>query len=710
MNTKLFKKAGSAAISAALLLNTSAFGTGIVSAEETKYEFENGTITATDSTIETSESGFSGDGYVYLRSAGDTVTIEIEVPETGMYNLYLNYYLPASSGNKIQYISINDVKQGEIAMSANAGFTETNFGAYKFEEGKNTITIESFWGWTMLDYAKIAAAELPALMASKELSDKEASPEAKSLMNYLVDTYGNNIISGQQEYYGTSRDDEFNYIYELCGDYPAIRGFDFGETCPLYYWDAKTAERAIEWVNEKGGIATASWHINVPTTMADYTLGSTMDFQQTTYSEKTDFVTANVMVEGTVEHDYFLLAVDNLAKSLQKLEDANVPLLFRPFHEAEGNGGANGEGAWFWWAKEGAEVYKELYIYLYNLLTEEYGLHNLIWEFNSYVYDTSYDWYPGEDYVDIVGYDKYNATNYSTGVTAPNESSISGIFYQLVEMYSQHGNPIAMMENDTVPSLEALTTEKSGWLYFMPWYGDHLMNSIYNNKETLAEVYNSDYCITLSELPDDLYTQEVTPDPIPVVTTTNDPNATTTTPVPTFDLKKYSIDFTNRGDSDIIYLSFEGTPNAYTNGCVGYAVGKDWMQITWETNLDADGKATVAVDISDVPDDAASAEAQIWWASTPDEKIAENEMVNYSFELADDDVIYGDANDNGTVEIADAVYILQGIADPSNDEYKLTEKGEKNADCHNNGNGIDAEDALAIQQFKADIIKILPTA
>lgn len=71
-------------------------------------------------------------------------------------------------------------------------------------------------------------------------------------------------------------------------------------------------------------------------------------------------------------------------------------------------------------------------------------------------------------------------------------------------------------------------------------------------------------------------------------------------------------------------------------------------------------------------------------------------------------IIYGDANDNGTVEIADAVYILQGIADPSNSEYKRTEQGEKNADCRNVGNGVDAEDALAIQQYKAEIIQTLP--
>ena len=262
------------------------------------------------------------------------------------------------------------------------------------------------------------------------------------------------------------------------------------------------AERAIDWVNNKGGIATASWHINVPVTMSEYTLGSTMDFSKTTYSEKTDFVTANVMIEGTVEHDYFLLAVENLAKSLKKCQDADVPILFRPFHEAEGNGGADGAGAWFWWSKEGATTYVQLYRYLYDLLTEEYGLHNLIWEFNSYVYsDDSALWYPGAEYVDLIGYDKYNAKDWSTGNVAPNESAISSTFYGLLKMYDS-SKMIALMECDTIPSIQNMIDESAYWLYFCPWYGEHIMDKNYNNPETLKEIYQSEYCITLDELPD----------------------------------------------------------------------------------------------------------------------------------------------------------------------------------------------------------------
>ena len=68
-----------------------------------------------------------------------------------------------------------------------------------------------------------------------------------------------------------------------------------------------------------------------------------------------------------------------------------------------------------------------------------------------------------------------------------------------------------------------------------------------------------------------------------------------------------------------------------------------------------------------------------------------------------DDILWGDANVDGKVEIADATLILQYLT--NKDEYKLTDKGMKNADCANNGDGVTALDALAIQKMDAGIYK-----
>ncbi len=71
------------------------------------------------------------------------------------------------------------------------------------------------------------------------------------------------------------------------------------------------------------------------------------------------------------------------------------------------------------------------------------------------------------------------------------------------------------------------------------------------------------------------------------------------------------------------------------------------------------------------------------------------------------DILWGDANDNGEVEVADAVFILQKIADPGNANFDRTAQGEKNANCNNpDGSGVDSEDASAILRFKADLCEL----
>ncbi len=68
-----------------------------------------------------------------------------------------------------------------------------------------------------------------------------------------------------------------------------------------------------------------------------------------------------------------------------------------------------------------------------------------------------------------------------------------------------------------------------------------------------------------------------------------------------------------------------------------------------------------------------------------------------------DNTLKGDANCNKEVEVADAVFILQGIANPGNEAYWLSEQGRINADVDGSG-APDVQDALKIQQYKADII------
>ncbi|HBU82848.1 MAG TPA: beta-mannosidase [Paenibacillus sp.] len=450
--------------------------------------------------------GFSGSGFVWMQNSG-TITFTVTVPETGMYAISTRYMQELSADGRLQYLSVNGVTKGSYMLPYTTTWSDFNFGYHKLNQGSNTIQLKAGWGFAYFDTFTVDYANLDPLDVQPVLTDSQATPETQLLMNYLTEVYGNHIISGQQEIYGGGNDGntelEFDWIHNLTGKYPAIRGFDFMNYNPLYGWEDGTTDRMIDWVNNRNGIATASWHINVPRNFTTYQLGDHVDWKEATYKPtETNFNTAKAVIPGTKEYQYVMSTIEDLAEQLLILQDNNVPVLFRPYHEAEGNGGLNGEGAWFWWASAGADVYKQLWDLLYTELTETYGLHNLIWTYNSYVYNTSPAWYPGDDQVDIVGYDKYNTIyNRNDGLSGvPNEDAITSIFYQLVDL-TNGKKMVAMTENDTVPSVQNLTEEKSGWLYFCPWYGEHLMSSAFNYPATLKTLYQSDYVITLDELP-----------------------------------------------------------------------------------------------------------------------------------------------------------------------------------------------------------------
>ena len=327
-------------------------------------------------------------------------------------------------------------------------------------------------------------------------------------------------------------DQECRYLYELTGHYPAIRGFDFNTHSPGFAWEDGVTDRMIHWAKTQNGICTASWHVTVPKDMSDFEVDEegnitkiSNDWQAYTYGITTDFVTANCLVEGTKEYYFFQEAMRLLAEQIQKLQDAGVPLIFRPLHEAEGNADPQGTGAgsWFWWSKEGTEVYHQLWKLLYTTLTEEYNLHNIIWEQNLYAWsDASANWYTGDEWVDIVGFDKYNTqyNRHDGNTTGPNEDAESKIFWAQVG-YVDNKKMVSMPENDSIPSLENMEIENSKWLYFCTWYDGEagapqfISGSEYQNPETLKTLFNSDFCITLDELPADLYGSEVAPTEVP---------------------------------------------------------------------------------------------------------------------------------------------------------------------------------------------------
>ena len=68
--------------------------------------------------------------------------------------------------------------------------------------------------------------------------------------------------------------------------------------------------------------------------------------------------------------------------------------------------------------------------------------------------------------------------------------------------------------------------------------------------------------------------------------------------------------------------------------------------------------------------------------------------------------MWGDSNGDGSIDMADAVAIMQSLANPN--KYKLSDQGKLNGDVYEAGTGITSNDAQAIQKYLLGLIKTLP--
>lgn len=292
------------------------------------------------------------------------------------------------------------------------------------------------------------------------LSNPNADEKTRKVYEYITSLSGNHTLSAQQEStWMGSEDYEMDYILEKTGKLPAMRGLDYMDED-----NVGVNRRAIRWWQE-GGLVTICWH-----TGADFTKG----WKQCMETDLPDWEAA--LTEGTPEYENLLAGMDRAARSLLELQEAGVTVLWRPFHEFDGK--------WFWWGKGGPDRFVRLWRLMYQRYTEHWGLNNLIWVLGySHVYQGYDGWYPGDEYVDVVGADSYGG-----GVQ-------NNLYRQLTKITQT--KPYAFHECGTNPTAEELAT--TPWLWFMTWHTDYIVKE--NKPEELKKLYNSEYVITRDELP-----------------------------------------------------------------------------------------------------------------------------------------------------------------------------------------------------------------
>lgn len=311
--------------------------------------------------------------------------------------------------------------------------------------------------------------------------DPKALPCVHALLQYLASIEGKAILTGQHTQ--TMAQEELHHIEAVTGKRPALLGFELlgyspnirretaDEACLREVDENQgTLERAWEWA-EAGGIITFTWHWFAPLGGRDKSF----------YMDKAGFDASRVLIEGTPEREAFFHDMDHMAELLRPFCEKQVPILWRPFHECDGN--------WFWWGAQGMDVARELFRLMYRHYTQHHQLHNLIWVWNN----PKPEGYVGDAYCDIISRDFY---------PAPHAHSAFAEKWQELKRITPTAKGCAIAETGVIPDGDDLAHTGTPWLWYMTWSHGFCLSEEHNSCEALRNLYHHPWAITLDQLPE----------------------------------------------------------------------------------------------------------------------------------------------------------------------------------------------------------------
>lgn len=332
----------------------------------------------------------------------------------------------------------------------------------------------------------------PTASAVKPLMvDKNATTETAALFYNLKSYSTQGIMLGQQDAFIDRYAQQSNVYSETpdikltTGQNPIIVGADFmfttnyhneGTTASGWWYDQELLLRkVIKESYKKGLVTTISWHVNEPYNKDAFYV-SEMDKIDPTLKNKA----FKSILEGGENHAYYVSLLDKIAQVLSTTTDGSgkpIPVILRLFHEFD--------GSWFWW---GIPYYATSAEFIQNwqftvkYLRDQKGLHNVLYAFSpgdTFTSEASYTTcYPGDDYVDIIGFDNYE--NYGAEGTT-GSSKVSGKLKILSDIAIKHKKIAALTEfgyastNVSVTNLytkfmyPALVGSKANIAYAMYW-------------------------------------------------------------------------------------------------------------------------------------------------------------------------------------------------------------------------------------------------
>lgn len=339
----------------------------------------------------------------------------------------------------------------------------------------------------------------PPILETETMDESSNTPEGpvfdgrnkESILTYFDTLVANEqIIVGQQ--CGDAPDSTWwyynTYVDQLAdetGRHVGLIGADFG----WFEGDNYPVEALINHWRE-GGLVTVSWH-------ADNPFVDAVDVYWDTVNNKDKINLKALLKDADPTTDAwksYRHELDKVAGALQKLRDAGVTVIWRPFHEMNGD--------FFWWGtnahankQTNEEDYKALWIDMYNTFRFDYGLDNLIWAYAVVPSETWYAgvtaYYPGDDFVDLVGMDYYgNEPDF------PHYEELESLGKTIV--MSEMGPREAEYGNWNM--MDVANKLKGKAAYFMQWHSWNGAAVAIKDNKNILEMMNSDAVITRDEL------------------------------------------------------------------------------------------------------------------------------------------------------------------------------------------------------------------
>jgi mannan endo-1,4-beta-mannosidase len=286
-----------------------------------------------------------------------------------------------------------------------------------------------------------------------------AAPEATELLKFIYSLSGKHTLTGQHNFPNT-RDTYTQRAAQSWGKVPAIYGQDWG-FAQAGNQDSYLARPDIVTGCKRqyalGAIVTICWHAAPPTADEPVTFRPRRGVPApeklaSVQGRLTDEQFKDVLTPGTELYNRWCAQVDAVAGFLRQLQEARVPVLWRPYHEMNGD--------WFWWGgRRGEYSTARLYRQLFDRYVNHHKLTNLVWVWSmdrpERVDRLFADYYPGAEYLDVASLDVYGEFKQS-------------YYDDLLKVAA--GKPLALAEVGRAPSLEILA-QQPGWTWWMTWAG-----------------------------------------------------------------------------------------------------------------------------------------------------------------------------------------------------------------------------------------------